>query len=568
MTASGPRSFGKYLLEREIARGGMARVHLATLRGLGGFEKKLVVKEILPELARDPKFVAMFVEEAKVLVALSHPNIVPVYELGIVDGTYFLAMEHVEGATLADLVEGQVLAPAEAARVGAEIADALAYAHERFEIVHRDVSPRNVMVDTTGHARLLDFGIAARADVGDEREALYGTPGFLSPEQARGEKLGPASDLFSLGCVLTYALTGKSPVDAKDVDALRALAATPALPAPTVPEPLAGRVRELLAPTAAERPASARVVARTLGAAASALEHDDEGASATLAARAVRAREQASTSERPTEERATGVVTPGRVEVLAKSQALDAILGTAKLDRAGAPPSAADEPSAEAAHTDAGAGAPEHTSPTREAPTSTARIERPRATPTEPVAAVEPKPATPPSRWPALLFAAVAAALAVWMVSNARYELAPATPIDPIDHGLTSPADIEPLVVLDDDAGTPDAGASEDDAGVADAAIADAGAAIPRRPDAGAAAPRGTAILRVTAIDWAEVTLDGRSLGQTPIRGVSVPAGNHTLVLDNPALGRRVERRFRAEPGASLAVSANMTTSPPTVTGP
>ena len=228
MTAPVPRSFGKYLLEREIARGGMARVHLATLRGLGGFEKRLVVKEILPELARDPRFVAMFVEEAKVLVALSHPNIVPVYELGIVDGTYFLAMEHVEGATLAELVERGALSAGEAARIGAQIADALAYAHERFGIVHRDVSPRNVMVDVAGHARLLDFGIAARAELDDD-DALYGTPGFLSPEQARAERLTAASDLFSLGCVLHFALTRASPFGASEIDRVRALAAAPPL---------------------------------------------------------------------------------------------------------------------------------------------------------------------------------------------------------------------------------------------------------------------------------------------------------------------------------------------------
>jgi len=292
VTESGPRSFGKYLLEREIARGGMARVHLATLRGLGGFEKRLVVKEILPELASDPKFVSMFVEEAKVLVALSHPNIVPVYELGIVDGTYFLAMEHVDGATLADLVAERPLTPLEAARMGAEVADALAYAHERFDIVHRDVSPRNVMVDTAGHARLLDFGIAARADVG-EGDALYGTPGFLSPEQARGEKLSPASDLFSLGCVLAYAVSGQSPIGAKELDRLRTLDAAPDL---AMDGPLGSIVKQLLAPVPSARPPSARAVARSLAAAAATLERDEESAIAMLATRASK---RAATREAP-----------------------------------------------------------------------------------------------------------------------------------------------------------------------------------------------------------------------------------------------------------------------------
>src|SRR5579859_7030537 len=102
-----PQIFGKYVLERELATGGMARVLLATLRGAGGFEKKLVVKQIRDELAVDHEFVQRFVEEAKTTVALAHPNIVPVYELGVELGTYFLAMEFVEGASLADLLRAR-----------------------------------------------------------------------------------------------------------------------------------------------------------------------------------------------------------------------------------------------------------------------------------------------------------------------------------------------------------------------------------------------------------------------------------------------------------------------------
>ena len=156
--------FGKYLLDAEIARGGMARVFLARLRGLGGFEKRLVVKQVLPELAREPRFVEMFVHEAKTLVAMSHPNIVPVYELGIVDGVYFLAMEHIEGATLTDILRAGPLSPGLAAQLGVQICEALHYAHTRFGLVHRDVTPRNLLVDLNGNARLLDFGIAALID--------------------------------------------------------------------------------------------------------------------------------------------------------------------------------------------------------------------------------------------------------------------------------------------------------------------------------------------------------------------------------------------------------------------
>ena len=157
---SSPTSFGKYVLDEELARGGMSRVFRARLRGPGGFEKHLVVKQILPELAADPEFVKLFVKEANTLVQLSHPNLVPVFELGVVDGVYFLAMEWVQGATVEELLRQQPLPEALVAQIGAQISDALHYAHERFQIVHRDVTPRNVIVDSAGHARLLDFGIA------------------------------------------------------------------------------------------------------------------------------------------------------------------------------------------------------------------------------------------------------------------------------------------------------------------------------------------------------------------------------------------------------------------------
>jgi len=116
-----PQIFGKYVLEGELARGGMARLMLATLRGAGGFEKKLVVKQIRDELASDDAFVKRFVDEAKTTVALSHPNIVPVYELGVEQGTYFLAMELVEGVSIAELLDGGVLSPEQGAYVGAEV---------------------------------------------------------------------------------------------------------------------------------------------------------------------------------------------------------------------------------------------------------------------------------------------------------------------------------------------------------------------------------------------------------------------------------------------------------------
>src|SRR5262249_51143703 len=133
-----PQIFGKYVLERPIAVGGMARVFLATLRGASGFGKKLVVKQIRAELANDEGFVRRFVDEAKTTVELSHANIVPVYELGVEQGVYFLAMELCDGMTLAELLrsEGR-LSPDEGAYVGIEICRALDYAHRKSGVIHR-----------------------------------------------------------------------------------------------------------------------------------------------------------------------------------------------------------------------------------------------------------------------------------------------------------------------------------------------------------------------------------------------------------------------------------------------
>ncbi|HVH45715.1 MAG TPA: protein kinase, partial [Labilithrix sp.] len=211
-----PQVFGKYVLERELSRGGMARVVLATLRGAGGFEKKLVVKQIRDELAFDQQFIRRFVEEAKTTVALSHPNIVPVYELGMEQGTYFLAMELVEGVSVAELLRERnedgsrrVLSPEEGAYVGIEVCRALDYAHRRMKVVHRDITPRNVMIDEEGQIKLIDFGIAAPALVAGHE--ILGSPGHMAPEQVDGGELGPPTDIFAVAVLLMEAWTGSAP---------------------------------------------------------------------------------------------------------------------------------------------------------------------------------------------------------------------------------------------------------------------------------------------------------------------------------------------------------------------
>jgi serine/threonine protein kinase len=218
-----PQVFGKYVLERELARGGMARVMLATLRGAGGFEKRLVVKQIRDELACDDDFVARFVEEAKTAVALAHPNIVPVYELGVELGTYFLAMELVEGASLSELLRASVpngLSPEEGAYIGVEVCRALDYAHRRMNVVHRDITPRNVMVDEEGHVKVIDFGIAAPVATAPSGHGIFGSPGHMPPEQMEGRELTPAADVFAVATLLMEVWKNQPPFRRKTNEAV------------------------------------------------------------------------------------------------------------------------------------------------------------------------------------------------------------------------------------------------------------------------------------------------------------------------------------------------------------
>jgi eukaryotic-like serine/threonine-protein kinase len=212
-----PSSFGKYYLTEKLATGGMAEIYLGKILGPGGFEKQLVIKQIHPRLSGQRQFVDMFVAEAKTLVTLAHGNIVPVYELGVVDDIYFIAMEYIDGPTLYRFTEasarrGYHLPSAVGAWIAAEILEGLDYAHRKGEgVIHRDLSPRNVMLSRDGEVKLVDFGIAvAFGATGDkDGSAPTGSFPYMSPEQVRREPLDGQSDLFSVGVLLWEMLTGQ-----------------------------------------------------------------------------------------------------------------------------------------------------------------------------------------------------------------------------------------------------------------------------------------------------------------------------------------------------------------------
>ncbi len=214
-------TFGRYQLIKKLATGGMGQVYLARQKGPVGFEKLVVVKRILPHLTEDEDFIAMFFDEARIAALLNHPNITQIYDLGEVEGVYFIAMEYVHGDSLravntkANTQKGGMPLGLKL-RVIADAAAGLDFAHrakgptgEPLALIHRDVSPQNVLVGFNGGVKLIDFGVAKAAGKRSTTltGAIKGKYAYMSPEQARGEDLDSRSDVFGLGIVFYELLT-------------------------------------------------------------------------------------------------------------------------------------------------------------------------------------------------------------------------------------------------------------------------------------------------------------------------------------------------------------------------
>src|SRR3954464_10505311 len=242
-----PTTFGKYYLTEKLATGGMAEIYLAKIIGPGGFEKPLVIKQILPKLSGQRHFVDLFVAEAKTLVTLAHGNIVPVYELGVVDDTYFIAMDYIDGPTLYRLTalmarRDAKREPVVAAWITARILEGLDYAHRKGEgVIHRDLSPRNVMLSRDGEVKLVDFGIAVTLGAGGEDAAGQSAPTgsfpYMSPEQVRKEPLTVQTDLFSIGVLFWEMLVGPRLFARRDPDATLAAVVTSKIARPSAENP-------------------------------------------------------------------------------------------------------------------------------------------------------------------------------------------------------------------------------------------------------------------------------------------------------------------------------------------
>jgi serine/threonine-protein kinase len=232
---------GRYRIIRRIGSGGMADVYEAEDTQLG---RRIALKVLQPRFAQEPASVERFRREASSAAALQHPNIVGIFDRGEFDGTPYIAMEHVEGRTLKEIVAEQgPLPPERAIDLAEQVLRAAGYAHRR-GVVHRDLKPHNVLVDAEGRARVADFGIAlAGPSDMTETGSIVGTAQYLSPEQAQGQAVTPRSDLYSVGVLLYELLTGHVPFDGDSpvAVALKQVSEAPVPPSqrnPTIPPAL------------------------------------------------------------------------------------------------------------------------------------------------------------------------------------------------------------------------------------------------------------------------------------------------------------------------------------------
>lgn len=521
-------SFGKYRLTRLIARGGMGEVYLARLVGELGFEKRLVIKTILPHLAANPRFVELFAAEAKTAVALSHGNIVPIYELGRAGDTLYIVMGHVDGPSLSAVLDEcrrRELAPETGAalHIIRAVLNGLAYAHTsepgRHAVVHRDVTPRNVLLDRSGQVRIVDFGIAAPAQA--EVEMRGGSTGYASPEQIRGDTVDPRADVFSAACLLYEMLTLERAFPKEGVWIIPDTS--------TLPVELRGPLTDALALDPAARPADAGALLQLLGPAFA--KHGATWSDPQLAALlrslfpdgwetrtepAVAGHAVHKSDQRPVTQTfatrltvvtkafpvaAPSATTPTRNRWL-PAIAIGGALGVAawaisRLDR---------EPNR----------APE---PVR-TPATLASTDPPQAdrSPREPVA--KPIPAEAPSK-PLL------DPVPTPTVATVALAVSPDDAVVTVDGDKV--VDLSKITI-------PIAGATvavRRTGFTTRTIVVDAEHPLPVRIDLVAVKPAGDGFLQVFAsdVEWAEVTVDGRRAGQTPTRKLSIPEGSHRVVV-------------------------------------
>ena len=546
----------KYQLGDLLGAGGMAEVYRGEIVGAEGFTRPVAIKHVLAEYSANKKFAEMFINEARISSVLNHPNVVSITDFDRDgDGCLFLVMELVDGKDLDKIITTcGPLAISVAIHVIVEVLRGLGYAHElvhqnrHLGIVHRDVSPHNVLLSWDGAVKVSDFGIAKAAASTDATRSgmLKGKIAYMSPEQAHQLPLDGRSDQFAVGIMLYQMLTGAAPF-------------------------IGGSIGEILAHVLMRPPRPARELRPDLPADIDAVlgkmlekdrelryQSDDEAIAALLgcADASARARDEliallrssfaADAPQRPTPASASATSLTGREAILSGL----APPGTAP----GLPTGAAPLGTGPAGTPPAGTG-PAGTirAPSTRVLAMTGPAPEVTPTPAGQVATAVATQAAPPRRgWlVAALFAMVviAGAIAVVVLGGGDGESGSAAQVATASDAGSSarPVEVAPPVLVVD-AGVVSAA---DAAAAAPVAAADASVRVKH-----VVAKRGKGKLVVRVRPWAEVTVDGKSVGSTPVN-LDLPVGRHRVVLSNPELGKRVTKKITIRKGQSSKISAD-----------
>jgi len=288
-----PESFGNFTLLAPLGAGGMGEVFLARSTFQGGLDRLCVIKRILPRLARDGEFVARFQDEVRTLLQLQHGSIAQVYDAGAYDGDYWIALEFVDGKDLRRLLNrmrqiGERLPVELALYVAVKVLEALAYAHRKKDdmgrelgLVHRDVSPQNILLSYEGEVKVIDFGLAESklSTAKTSSQLVLGKVHYMAPEQARGDFVDRRSDLYAMGVVLWEMLVGKNPFEDAPPDEILQRVRNPSLPPiqtvdPALPKSVAAVVDRALSPEPFRRFATAEEMRARLSASLSEMAPD------------------------------------------------------------------------------------------------------------------------------------------------------------------------------------------------------------------------------------------------------------------------------------------------------
>lgn len=602
---------GKYRLIRMLGKGGMGEVWLAEEEGPRNFRRRVALKKLLSKAEIGDYAYESFFAEAHVIARLDHPNIVRLIELGVAEDTVFLALDYVDGPTLDRVVRkgGAPLSPRVAAYVGREVARALEAVHslcddhgQNLGVVHRDISPANILIARDARVRLTDFGIARiSGGLGGEKTetgVFKGKLPYMPPEQARGEPFDHRADVFSLGITLMEALTGRRVRKAETQTQLMMKVATMPVPRvhdllPEVPQALADAIDGATTFDPARRTQDAGALAAdmdralwSMGPSAeqearAELKQRVEAALVAMGEPLTGAHRQGASTPSARAVSTTPVAGPGTPvsEVYAKSAAPVTIEPKIepKIEEVG-PPSSHSAPTVleRAARPPVSSGGVAGVTP------------EPQARPPAPLAPAEPAAAPPPRRRGPLLAIVASAAVAlagaaIWLGTRPPGDVAPPPESAPpaptsVAPGPAPSPEAQPTAAAQPTAPQPTAAAPEPTAAPTDAAQPTAppptGKAAPPRtpgqpapsapsvPNVGEASGPGT--LQVVVLPWADVSVDGKPMGTTPIAPIQLPPGPHSVALRNAELGASRSFSVVIKPGQPtlLRVDLRRTDSP------